>query len=114
MKSCLEAMQARLSDLLQSGLDTGGVDAAPAFSRLAQECESHGLHTGSTLMNRLAQLLDVRTHALEKQDGPLLDALFQTEHYITLCQERWQEIEIQRAWQRNQELEQETEGGTSV
>ena len=102
MNHCLDTMEARLSDLLQTGLDTGGADAGAAFARLAEECEASGLHTGSTLMERLA-------HALEKEDGPLLDALFTAEHYIALCRERWQEIEILRGWQ--EQRKQEGEGG---
>ena len=112
MNHCLDAMEARLTDLLQTGLDTGGTDAGRAFARLAEECETYGLHTGSALMNRLAALLDARAHALEKEDGPLLDALFTAERYIALCRERLQETEIQRAWQRD--CSQQTEGGTHL
>lgn len=109
MNHCLDTMEARLSDLLQTGLDTGGADAGAAFARLAEECEASGLHTGSALMERLAGLLEARAHALEKEDGPLLDALFTAEHYIALCRERWQEIEILRGWQ--EQRKQEGEGG---
>lgn len=115
MRACLDAMEARLADLLQSGLDTGGTDAAAAFSRLAEECEACGLHTGRALMDRLARLLEGRAYALEKEDAPLLDALFEAEGYITLCRERWQETEIRRSWQRSQKKwdgTNETEGGT--
>lgn len=101
MNHCLDTMEARLTDLLQTGLDTGGTDAVVAFARLAEECEACGLHTGSALMERLAGLLEARAHTLEKEDGPLLDALFTAEHYIALCRERWQETEIQRAWQND-------------
>ena len=93
MNHCLDAMEARLTDLLQTGLDTGGTDAGRAFARLAG-------------------LLDARAHALEKEDGPLLDALFTAERYIALCRERLQETEIQRAWQRD--CSQQTEGGTHL
>ena len=105
MNSCLDAMEMRLTDLLQTGLDTGGTDAGAAFARLAEECEAYGLHTGSVLMGRLAGLLEARAHALEKEDGPLLDALFTAERYIALCRERWQETEIQRAWEWHQQFD---------
>ena len=36
MNHCLDAMEARLADLLQTGLDTGGTDAGGAFARLAK------------------------------------------------------------------------------
>lgn len=116
MDQCLDAIEARLTDLLQTGLDTGAGDSAADFGRLAEQCEVCGLHTGRTLMEHLAQLLDARVHTLEKQDGPLLDAVFQAERYITLCRERWQEAEIQRVWKRNQDWDraQETEGGNPV
>lgn len=110
MKTCLDAMEIRLADLLQSGLDTGAADAAPAFARLARACEAHGLHTGSALMDRLARLLEERTHLLDKQDAPLLDAIFRAERYVALCRERWQELEIQRSWPDGRN--DDTEGGT--
>ena len=111
MNGCLEAIEVRLGDLLQSGLDTGGADAAAAFVRLAEECEACGLHTGSALMARLAGQLEARPHNLKKEDAPLLDALFTAEHYIALCRERWQEIEILQGWQEQQYQEQDREGG---
>lgn len=101
MNQCLNAMEARLTDLLQTGLDTGSTDSAADFQHLAEQCETCGLHTGHALMEQLANLLDRRTHTLDKQDGLLLDAIFQAEHYISLCQERWQEIEILRSWQED-------------
>ena len=113
MKRCLDAIEARLTDLLQSGLDTGAADAAPAFARLAKQCEACGLHAGSAQMGHLAQLLEARTHTLAKEDGPPLDAMFQAERYIALCRERWQETEIRRAWRHNQEWDETNEtGGT--
>ena len=111
MNHCLDAMEARLTDLLQAGLDTGGADAGAAFARLAQECEAHGLHTGGALMERLAGLLEARTHALEKEDGSLLDALFAADRYIALCRERWQELEILNGWQECAYQEEDEEGG---
>ena len=114
MNHCLNAMEARLTDLLQTGLDTGGTDAGAAFARLAEECEACGLHTGSVLMNRLAGLLEARAHVLEKEDAPLLDALFTAEHYIALCRERWQELEILEGWQEQQMWTQDREGGDSL
>lgn len=32
-----------------------------------------------------------------------MEVIFQAEHYITLCRERWQEIEILNSWQRNRQ-----------
>ena len=46
MNHCLNAMEARLSDLLQTGLDTGAGDSAADFGQLAEQCEACGLHTG--------------------------------------------------------------------
>ena len=110
MNPCLNAMEARLTDLLHTGLDTGAVDSAADFRRLAERCEACGLHTGRALMEQVWTLLDARAHALDKQDAPLLEAIFQAEHYITLCRERWQEIEILNRWQRNRQ-DQDREGG---
>ena len=112
MNHCLNAMEARLTDLLHTGLDTGAGDSAADFRRLAEQCEVCGLHTGSALMGQLSNLLDERTHTLHKQDEPLMAVIFQSEHYIALCRERWQEIEILRGWQERQKQEQEREGGT--
>lgn len=99
MNDCLNAMETRLTDLLQTGLDTGAGDSAADFQQLAQQCEACGLHTGRALMEQLSNLLDQRTHTLHKQDAPLMEVIFQAEHYIALCRERWQEIEILRGWQ---------------
>lgn len=101
MNQCLNTMEAHLTDLLQTGLDTGSTDSAADFKRLAEQCEACGLHTGHALMEQLSNLLDMRTHTLHKQDGPLLDVIFQAEHYIALCRERWQELEILRGWQED-------------
>ena len=115
MKHCLNAMEARLTDLLQTGLDTGAGDSSLDFGQLAEQCEACGLHTGHALMEQLSNLLEERTHTLDKQDGPLIEAIFQTEHYVTLCRERWQEIEILRSWQERQQCqEQDREGGDSL
>lgn len=102
MNRCLNAMEAHLTDLLQTGLDTGAGDSAADFGRLAEQCEACGLHTGHALMERLSNLLDARTHTLHKQDDRLIETIFQAEHYIALCRERWQEIEILRGWQERQ------------
>lgn len=110
MNHCQDAIETRLADLLQTGLDTGGTDAAAAFARLAEECEACGLHTGHALMAQLSRQLEARAHALEKEDGPLLDTLFAAERYIALCRERRQELEILRGWQEGQSREEE-EGG---
>lgn len=98
MNLCLNAMESLLTDLLQTGLDTGSIDSAAEFKRLAEECEACGLHTGSASMQKLSDLLDMRTHTLNKQDTSLIDTIFQAEHYITLCRERLQEVEILRSW----------------
>ena len=112
MNHCLNAMEARLSDLLQTGLDTGAGDSAADFGQLAEQCEACGLHTGHALMRQLSDLLNERTHALNKRDDPLIEVILQAEHYIALCRERWQEIEILRGWQeRQQHPEQDREGG---
>lgn len=57
-----------------------------------------------------------RAHTLKKEDGHLLDTLFAAERYIALCRERWQEMEIRRTWQRNQNSEgtEPLEGGTHL
>lgn len=111
MNRCLDTMETRLTDLLQTGLDTGAGDSAADFTGLAGQCEACGLHTGSALMDRLAKLLEARAHTLDKEDGPLLEVLFQAEHYIALCRERCQELEILCAWQEQQAQEQDGEGG---
>lgn len=109
MNQCISEMEAALADLLQTGLDTGAGSSAAELARLAERCEACGLHTGSALLARLSGLLEERAHTLHKQDGPLLELVFQTERYIALCRERWQETEILRGWQERQE--QDTEGG---
>lgn len=113
MNQCLNTMEDRLTDLLHTGLDTGAGDSAAGFRRLAEQCEAYGLHTGHALMEQVSNLLDARTHTLHKQDTPLMEVIFQAEHYITLCRERWQEIEILNSWQRNRQ-EQDREGGDST
>ena len=107
MNHCLDAMEERLTDLLQTGLDTGAGDSAADFAGLAGQCEACGLHTGGALMERLAKLLEARAHTLDKEDSPLLEALFQAEHYIALCRE----LEILCAWQEQQAQEPDEEGG---
>ena len=114
MNHCLSAMEARLTDLLQTGLDTGAGDSAADFARLAEQCEACGLHTGHALMEQLSNLLNERSHTLHKQDGPLIESIFQTEHYIALCRERWQEIEILRGWQERQQHEEEDREGGDI
>lgn len=114
MNHCLSAMEARLTDLLQTGLDTGAVDSAADFARLAEQCEACGLHTGHALMEQLANLLNERSHTLHKQDGPLIESIFQAEHYIALCRERWQETEILRGWQERQQHEKEDREGGDI
>ena len=114
MNHCLSAMEARLTDLLQTGLDTGAVDRAADFARLAEQCEACGLHTGHALMEQLSNLLNERSHTLHKQDGPLIESIFQAEHYIALCRERWQEIEILRGWQERQQHEEEDREGGDI
>ena len=52
MNPCLNAMEARLTDLLHTGLDTGAVDSAADFRRLAERCEACGRHTGRALMEQ--------------------------------------------------------------
>lgn len=111
MNHCLNAMETCLTNLLQAGLDTGIGDSGAEFKRLAEQCETCGLHTGSALMEKLSDLLNMRTHTLNKQDTPLIDIIFQAEHYITLCRERWQETEILRSWQINPK--QDKKGGIS-
>ena len=109
MNHCLDAMEACLTDLLQTGLDTGAGACAAGFAGLAAQCEACGLHTGGALMERLAGLLEARAHTLHKQDDRLLEVMFQAEHYIALCRERCQELEILRAWQEQQAQEAEKE-----
>lgn len=62
-------------------------------------------------LERLAGLLEARAHTLHKQDDRLLEVMFQAEHYIALCRERCQELEILRAWQEQQAQEAEKEEG---
>lgn len=112
MNHCLTAMEARLTDLLQAGLDTGAQDGAADFRLLAERCEACGLHTGCALMERLSCLLEARTHTLDKRDAPLIDTIFQAERYIALCRERRQEIENLEGWQeRQQDLKRDRIGG---
>lgn len=104
MRQLLDDLELALTDLLQTGLSTAGTDTINRFRRLSGRCESCGLHTGSALLGRIADLLDTRAHSTEKHDSELTGAVCRAEHYITLCLERLTEDDIRARWQ---------EGGTS-
>lgn len=96
-------MELALTDLLQTGLATAGLDTAARFASLSRKAEAAGLHTGSGLLKNISVLLEKRAHAAEKSDTHLTSAVCRLEHYITLCRERLTEDDIRRRWQ---------EGGT--
>ena len=88
-----------LTDLLQSGMDTGGPSAVPRLRRLAVRCEDVGLHTGGALLTGLAEALDARSHTVTKDDLPAAALLCRAARYVSLCRERLEEEDIRAGWQ---------------
>lgn len=100
MMELMEQLEEILSDLLQSGADTGALSAARRLEALAPRCESCGLHTAHTLLTELAAVLKERSHQLEKDDLPLTQLLCRTSRYMELCREKLQEETILERWNR--------------
>ena len=92
MTELIQEVQLALTELLQSGLDTGGPAAAPRLHALAARCEELG----------------ARAHTMEKDDLPLAALLCRTARYLELCREKLQEESITLRWQA---FDCETEGG---
>lgn len=102
MRTLLDDLERALTDLLQMGLATAGVDTASRMKELADQCESTGLHTGSALSSEIAGLLSQRSHIMDKTDLALTAAVCRAEHYIMLCRTRLTEDEIQTRWQEGE------------
>ena len=100
MKELLREMELVLTDLLQSGLDTGGPSAAPRLRALARQCGDAGLHTGAALLTELETALTARAHTLKKNDQSLMAALCRAARYLALCREKLQEESIAQRWQQ--------------
>ena len=110
MKELLREMELVLTDLLQSGLDTGGKgkiiaglegpSAAPRLRALARQCGDAGLHTGAALLTELETALTARAHTLKKNDQSLMAALCRAARYLALCREKLQEESIAQRWQQ--------------
>ena len=98
MIELLNEIELALTDLLQSGLDTGGQAAVPRLRGLAARCEDMGLHTGSALLTGLEEALAARAHAVQKEDVPLAAAICRTARYLELCREKAQEGAIETRW----------------
>lgn len=103
MTDLLNEMETALTDLMQSGLATWG--PGQRLRKLSEDCEAMGLHTGTGLMERIAALLDDRTHAIEKDDLPLTAAVCRAVRYITLCREKSQADGIMERWSRIEKQE---------
>ena len=99
MRDFLDDFERALTDLLQMGLATAGADLERRFTRLSEQAENSGAHTGAALCGEIAGLLEKRTHDLNKTDLTLTAAVFRAEHYITLCRSRMTEEDIRRRWQ---------------
>lgn len=108
MTELIQEVQLALTELLQSGLDTGGPAAAPQLHALAARCEELGLHTGASLLTQGEEALAARAHTMEKDDLPLAALLCRTARYLELCREKLQEESITLRWQS---FDCETEGG---
>ena len=108
MTELIQEVQLALTELLQSGLDTGGPAAAPRLHALAAQCEALGLHTGASLLTQAEEALAARAHTMEKDDLPLAALLCRTARYLELCREKLQEESITLRWQS---FDCETEGG---
>ena len=108
MTELIQELQLALTELLQSGLDTGGPAAAPRLHTLAARCEELGLHTGASLLTQGEEALAARAHTMEKDDLPLAALLCRTARYLELCREKLQEESITLRWQA---FDCETEGG---
>lgn len=108
MTELIQEVQLALTELLQSGLDTGGPAAAPRLHTLAARCEELGLHTGASLLTQGEEALAARAHTMEKDDLPLAALLCRTARYLELCREKLQEESITLRWQS---FDCETEGG---
>lgn len=104
MKLLLDDMERALTDLFQMGFATAGPGMARRLGDLADQCESTGLHTGSTLFSELSRLLSERSHSMDKSDLPLTGLVCRAQHYITLCRTRMTGEDIRARWQ---------EGGTT-
>lgn len=111
MTELLMEMERALGDLLQSGLDTGGLAAVSRLEKLKVRCEDVGLHTGAALLGELEAALSARSHRVEKDDLPTATVFFRTVRYIELCREKLQETEIRRRWQElgNQDEQKQEE-----
>ena len=99
MTTILDEMEQALTDLLQMGLATAGLDLAQRLLEVSNRCEGAGLHTGAALFGELSRLLKERSHSLDKTDLTLTAQICRAEHYITLCRSRMSEEEIRMRWQ---------------
>ena len=99
MTELLDDMELALTDLMQSGFSTGGPDAAKRMHNLSLACEDRGLHTGGALLSEIERGLSSRSHAVEKDDLSLAEAVCRAARYIRLCREKLQEEQIIQRWQ---------------
>lgn len=109
MTQLLDELERALTDLLQSGLDTGGPAACARLRTLAVRCEDAGLHTGAALARELETALEARPHALEKDNLTPAACICRLARYLELCREKAQEDAIVRRWQARGQDSQDTQ-----
>lgn len=107
MTQLLNEIEQALTELLQSGLDTGAPSASRQLGTLAAQCEEMGLHTGAALLLEVEEGLSTRAHMIEKKDLTLSAAICRTIRYLELCREKLQEESIIQRWQNLYEKEEE-------
>ena len=99
MNTILDEMEQALTDLLQMGLATTGLDLVQRIWELSVRCEGAGLHTGAELFAEISRRLKERSHTMDKTDLTLTAQICRAEHYITLCRTRMTEDQIRMRWQ---------------
>ena len=98
MRDLLDDMQRAMADLLLSGYSSGA-GISHRFRSFGEACARSGLHTGAELMERVAQSLEDRSHAMQKEDLALTGEICRAMRYVELCTEKLQETDIALRWE---------------
>lgn len=77
-----------MDDIFQSGFATVHKSSVARIQELSKVSESYGLHTAAQMLEKLSEMIDLRRHSINFDDGKIMDIMCQINRYLEICEKR--------------------------
>lgn len=75
-----------IDDVFQSGFATVHESSVARIRSLSKVSESYGLHTAAQMLQTFSELIDIRRHSINFDDGKIMEVMCKINRYLEICE----------------------------